>query len=98
MADARRALTSLLEEAGRAHHEAFRHVDGHDPHWPEWYAAYIEPRIGAITDEVPHRAELADMLTMADVRYREARSDLSWPAFYAELLVAALGSNADGVD
>ncbi len=40
-------LSTLLRRAADAHHEAFASTGGADPRWPEWYAGWLETRLGA---------------------------------------------------
>ena len=38
-------VAALLEETGKAHHEAFASTGGDDPEWPLWYANHARDRL-----------------------------------------------------
>lgn len=45
-------LSNLLKETQKAHHEYEKTLEGTDPDWAAWYAAYIASRVKESGDEV----------------------------------------------
>ena len=43
--DLQRRLAVLLREAERAHGDYEKSLGRRDDNWPDWYAAYIAPRL-----------------------------------------------------
>ncbi len=79
-------IAALLREAGNAHHRAFAATNGEDPHWPRWYAEYLQPKLVGVLPAPLTVAELAAWLQqLEDERGRlDFRAD--WPTFYARRL------------
>lgn len=77
-------LVELLKEVGRAHHQAFFDVDGYDPEWPEWYAAYIQERLSALLGRDLTIDEIAAAMRAAEQAQPEG---VFWPVFYAQFFL-----------
>jgi hypothetical protein len=77
--------TDLLSQVGPAHHQAFAIVDGEDPDWPTWYAAWLLERLPKPQSEV-EESELARLLQEAAEAHKASGSDEEWPDFYARFL------------
>jgi hypothetical protein len=83
----RDAIAALLREAGAAHHEAFRHVNGEDAEWPRWYAEFLVQRLGVLLRrDLTVDGLAADLQALEDERQRRAPG-ADWPEFYAEGLL-----------
>lgn len=83
------ALAELLEEAGRAHHEAFIASNGADPEWPMWYAEYLQPRIVEMGEAELTRSELIYLLVAA-ARSHADDGEEGWAQAYASFIAAQL--------
>jgi hypothetical protein len=83
-------LAELLREAGRAHHEAYRHTNGEDPEWPLWYAGYLRERAAGVFPAVPTKSELTYLLVAAE-RAMAASPGADWPSFYARFVLEQRG-------
>ena len=84
-------LTTLFEEAGSAHHEAFAHVDGADEQWAEWYAEYLLPKLSSVLgDEVTVERIASHLADFESERQRES-PDAAWAEFYAAAMARRLG-------
>ncbi len=79
------AITALLQETGRAHHQAFLEVDGVDPEWPLWYAQHLHPRLRRADGEALTVSDLVHTLVEAS----RAASAEPWSELYAVRLIAA---------
>ncbi len=83
------ALAELLEETGRAHHEAFIASNGADPEWPMWYAEYLQPRIVAMGEAELTRSELIYLLVAA-ARSLADDGEEGWAHAYASFIATQL--------
>ncbi len=90
MTDDAAALTALLVEAGKAHHQAFMETDGEDPEWPLWYAGYLRERLEPVLGTVPTRSELVFHLLTAERRHGTDEPSAPWSDYYARYLLAEL--------
>lgn len=79
-ADRLEGLKELLKDTARAHHEA---TGGVNTAWAQWYARYLEHRIGEHVGQEPGADTIATWLSMADVLYRAEERNMGWPRFYA---------------
>jgi hypothetical protein len=77
-------MKELLKEAAHAHHEA---TGGVNAAWAQWYARYLEPRIGRYVGSDPDVDTLATWLSTADVLYRAGEHNMGWPRFYAGFIL-----------
>ncbi len=73
-------LRELLKETARAHHEA---TGGVNAAWAQWYARYLEGRLGEHLGYDPGAATIATWLSTADLLYRAEARNVGWPRFYA---------------
>jgi len=86
MTERRESLVRLLREAGRAHHQAFIHVNGEDEEWPSWYAGWLAPRLeGMLEVEATRLARALEEVERERQEY-DPRGD--WPGYYADWLIA----------
>lgn len=81
------ALSTLLREAGRVHHQVFIEVNGEDPDWPLWYASYLLERFRRRLDPSLTRSELVSELVLAAQDHAQNAPDADWAAHYADFLV-----------
>ena len=81
-------LRKLFAETARAHHQA---TGGVNPGWANWYAGYLEPRIGNHLGTDLPRDTLAAWLTEADEAQRSQAPDTPWPAYYAQFFLDKAG-------
>ncbi len=87
-------VATLLRQAGAAHHQAFLAVNGADPDWPQWYAAYLAAPLGRRLGVGLDQAALAGALAELDRRHRATAPGESWPEFYGERLIAQFSASA----
>ena len=85
-------LTSILRDAGPAHHQAYITSDGTDPEWPLWYAGYLQTRLWDGLGRLPSRSELVHLLIECDRAFRADAIANDWPPFYAERFLAHFAS------
>lgn len=81
------AIVQLLHQTGRAHHAAFITVDGADPEWPLWYAAYLQGPLGELLGYELSQSEIVYWLVRLDREYSETGSQEPWPQWYARMLL-----------
>jgi hypothetical protein len=86
-------LSSLLAEAGRAHHEA---LPGDDPEWARWYATFLKGELGELLGLTPSVDRIVDLLTLAQRRHQAEAADQPWPDHYARVLVELAGEAPAG--
>lgn len=82
------ALSELLREAGRVHHQAFSEVDGNDPDWPLWYAGYLLERLRKRLDPTLTHSDLVCDLVLAAENHTKNAPDDDWAAHYARFLTS----------
>jgi hypothetical protein len=85
--DKREQLASLFEEAWKAHHQAFSDVDGADPDWPIWYAAYLQAPLGELLDARFTQSELVYLLVTLDREVQRMAPGANWKGYYAKKLM-----------
>jgi len=78
-------LARLLGAVARDHHD--HHGAGPAPHWAEWYAARLQPEIGAFVGYEPTVEEITGWLRDADAKYKAESPETRWPYFYAGLIL-----------
>ncbi|HLA44113.1 MAG TPA: hypothetical protein VJZ27_11790, partial [Aggregatilineales bacterium] len=66
-------LTALMQETGKAHHQAFIESDGADPEWALWYAEHLQKKLGAILGIEFTKSDLVYLLISAQ-REQETRA------------------------
>ncbi len=76
-------LAGLLRETIAAHHDAFIEVDGADPEWPIWYAAYLHARLPELQGVALTQSEWVFLIVSAEQRRLREGSDEPWFDFYA---------------
>ena len=86
-------LAILLEQTGKAHHEAFRATDGQDENWPAWYAEYLQGRLDEFVSHPPSQDELTALIEETE-RERGDTSGTPWPEVYARAIMAAYNTPA----
>jgi len=84
-------LAALFEQAGQAHHDAFRDTDGVDPEWPLWYAEHLQEQLQPFLAAPLSRSRLVFCLIGADDEHRATESDVPWPEYYARRFLECLG-------
>ncbi len=80
-------VAALLEETGRAHHEAFAATGGDDPEWPLWYANHARDRLAEQFGLDYSRSQLVYCLMRADIEHRARAPESRWSDFYAREMV-----------
>ena len=80
-------IATLFLQAGQAHHQAFSHVDGDDPDWPLWYAAYLQEKLPPLLGQSLTRSELTYQLIFLDKSYVAKKREIPWNQYYAQLLI-----------
>lgn len=88
--DLKMQLSRLFAETGREHHQAFITTDGDDPDWPQWYAGYLQPRLGDLLHRSFSVEELTELMLVLEAERAAHPSERPWPQVYADLLVAWL--------
>ncbi len=83
----RDSLADLLQEAGHAHHTAFKATDGADPDWPIWYADYLKEPFAQRLDMDFHRSQLIYCLMNADFEHQARSPDSDWSEYYADEII-----------
>ncbi|MGI9328011.1 MAG: glutathione S-transferase N-terminal domain-containing protein [Pseudomonadales bacterium] len=81
------SITDLMREAGKAHGEAFRSINGEDADWPIWYADYLIKPINGLFEKEFTRSQLIYCLMDAEFERLATAPDADWPRFYAEHFV-----------
>ncbi|MCB0202064.1 MAG: hypothetical protein KDI03_18505 [Anaerolineae bacterium] len=76
-------LADLLRATVAAHHHAFIDVDGADPEWPIWYAAYLHARLPELQGVALTQSEWVFLLVLAEQRRLREGSNEHWPDYYA---------------
>ncbi len=84
-------IAELLRRAGTAHHQAFAHVNGEDPEWPEWYAGYLSGPLGAELGVELERGRLAQDLAAVEAERQERAPGEEWSSYYGNWLVRRYG-------
>jgi hypothetical protein len=94
VSDRSSAIASLLKEVSETHHIVYRIVDGADPDWASWYADWLieHSELPQILGGKPVRSELVWLLVDLDKQYTRGAPEAAWPDWYAERVVAHLGS------
>ncbi len=77
------ALAQLFREAGSEHHREFIAVNGHDPEWQQWYAAWLAPRMEVLLGRSLDVPLLAQQLRAAEDQRLSLHPLPDWPLFYA---------------
>jgi hypothetical protein len=78
-------VVGVLINTAKAHHDA---TGGPNPQWAEWYSEHALDDINRLLGSDMTAIELAEWLTLADLRYREENPEESWPKAYASWLLA----------
>ena len=78
-------IADLLREAAETHHRVYRLVDGDDPDWPAWYAAWLVDlsELPDLLGVKPVRSELVYLLVLLDKEYSREQQPESWEQYYA---------------
>jgi hypothetical protein len=94
MNDREARVAALLHEVGDTHHLVYRIVDGEDPDWASWYAAWLieHSELPEILGATPVRSELVWLLVDLDKDYTEASPETPWPDWYASRILERLGA------
>ena len=82
-------LTSLFEQAGKAHHQAFASVDGADADWPIWYAEYLMDKLPSLLGATFTKSELVYLLVRLSKQQAFDAPGGKWPRYYARFFVEA---------
>ncbi len=82
-------LASLLEQTGRAHHQAYIDTDGHDPEWALWYASHIQKDISSLLNKNFTLSKIVyELVRLAETADVEGKF---WPEVYANELMERYG-------
>ena len=86
-------LAELLREAAETHHVVYRIVDGDDPDWASWYAAWLLElsELPALLDAKPVRSHLVHALVQLDRDYTATPQTARWEDTYAQGLADRFG-------
>lgn len=84
-------LTTLFDEAGKAHHKAYAAVDGADPEWPIWYAEYLMDKLPAMLGATFTKSELVYLLVRLSKEQALEAPGAKWPHYYAKFFVERYG-------
>lgn len=78
-------IADLLHEAAETHHRVYRLVDGEDPDWASWYAAWLIDlsELPDLLGVKPVPSELVYVLVLLDKEYARERPAESWEQYYA---------------
>ncbi len=78
-------IADLLHEAAETHHRVYRIVDGDDPDWASWYAAWLIDlsELPDLLGRRPVRSELVYLLVLADKEYTGGQHAEPWEQYYA---------------
>ena len=78
-------IQKLLHEAAETHHRVYRIVDGADPDWASWYAAWLIDlsELPQLLGRRPVRSELVYLLVTLDKQYTADDPGEPWEHFYA---------------
>ncbi len=79
-------LADLLQETGKAHHQAFLDTNGFDPEWALWYAEHLENRLPTHLGRELTRSEIVYLLWAAMKAQADEESPEPWPEYYARFL------------
>lgn len=87
MKNNKQEIIKLLNETGKAHHQAFIEVDGDDPEWPIWYADYsFEDLEGLLANEFTKSEYIYTLVLLSKIQKTEA-PNVPWAEFYTQYLV-----------
>jgi hypothetical protein len=88
------AVAEVLHDAAETHHIVWKIVDGDDPDWASWYSEWLLSlsRLPELLGSKPVRSELTWMLVQLARDYETSGMDQRWEDFYADRIVAELGS------
>lgn len=84
-------LENLFREAGKAHHQAYKEMDGADPDWPIWYAGYLRDKLADLLGASFTKSELVYLLISLDREVQRVAPGANWQAFYARALLERYG-------
>jgi hypothetical protein len=90
------AVADLLREAAETHHVVYRIVDGDDPDWASWYAAWLLTlsELPQLLGTAPVRSHLVHELVQLDRDYTSEPRDERWEDWYAARLLERFGAGA----
>jgi hypothetical protein len=80
-------LTALFEQTGKAHHDAFRAVDGEDAEWPIWYAEYLMDKLPSLLGATFTKSEIVYLMVHLSKQQALNAPQDKWPRYYAQYLV-----------
>ncbi len=90
--DLQNSVTSLMSDAGAAHHQAFLATDGDDPEWPMWYSEHLYEPLSELLDTPFTRSQLIYCLMNAEFE-REARDPAAdWTRYYTDHFIERFAS------
>lgn len=84
---ARSELESLLQNAARAHHQAFLDTGGEHPEWAMWYAENLHGPLEQALDVETTRSELVYLLVKFSKEHPENAPEIEWVSYYAAKLL-----------
>jgi hypothetical protein len=83
------SIGALLHEAAETHHVVYRILDGDDPDWASWYAAWLLDlsELPALLGRRPVRSHLVHALVQLDRDFSDAGLAVPWEDYYARRLL-----------
>ena len=91
----RTQLIDLLTETGKAHLEAFRATDGHDPEWPIWYAEHLKLPLTDLLNTEFSKSELIYCLMSVESERAAVEPDSEWAPYYASHFIEHFSAASD---
>ena len=76
-------IIALLQETGKAHHQAFHDTNGFDPGWPLWYSEFIHEKLKELLGANFTRSELIHLIIEAQNEQQVLAPGSDWQRFYA---------------
>lgn len=80
-------LVKLLIKTAKAHHKAFKEVNGKHPNWEHWYTERMQDGFEEIMDRSVSVDGLADLLEKFDELHTQENQSELWVHFYARKLL-----------
>jgi hypothetical protein len=85
------AVEELFRNVGKAHHEAFRELEGTDREWPLWYADRLHKDLAQLLDTELTKSRLVYLLVQGEKKRSKKKPKGDWPQYFARYLVKRVG-------
>ena len=92
----RTQISTIFEETGTAHHQAFQETDGYDPDWAEWYAEHAQSRLARVSGYHVSKPELARFFSEAEEKQAHEAPEENWTQFFADYFIDRYNEDKDG--